>query len=110
MLFHLYIDDISEIFDDQCHPIKIQETKLRHFLYADDLVILSYTDKGRQTALNNLYAYLGRKCLAVSVKKSNNIIIVAKRSKIFLIDSKPLEPVQSFYLGFDMKASGTVKH
>ena len=31
--------------------------------------------------------------------------------RYFYINGKPLEPVQSFcYLGFDVKASGTVKH
>ena len=114
MLFNLYIDDISEIFDDQCHPIEIQETKLSHFLYADDLVIVSHTEEGLQRALNNLYAYLGRKCLAISIKKSKTMILNTSGKmirKYFYIDSKPLEPVQSFcYLGFDIKASGTVKH
>ena len=114
MLFNLYIDDISEIFDDQCHPIEIQETKLSHFLYADDLVIVSHTEEGLQRALNNLYAYSGRKCLAISIKKSKTMILNTSGKmikKYFYIDSKPLEPVQSFcYLGFDIKASGTVKH
>ena len=114
MLFNLYIDDISDIIDDQCHPIEIQDMKLGHFLYADDLVIISHTEKGLQMALNNLHAYSGRKCLSVSVKKSKTMIFNTSGKlikKYFYIDGKPLEPVQSFcYLGFDVKASGTVKH
>ena len=114
MLFNLYIDDISEIFNDQCHPIEMQGTKINHFLYADDLVIISHIEEGLQTALNNLHAYSGRKCLAISVKKSKTMILNKSGKmipKYFQINGKPLEPVQSFcYLGFDVKASGTVKH
>ena len=114
MLFNLYIDDIAEIFDDSCNPIEIQGTKINHFLYADDLVILSYSDDGLQTALHNLHVYSGRKCLEISVKKSKTMIFNKSGRMIkryFQIDGKPLEPVQTFcYLGFDVKASGTVKH
>ena len=114
MLFNLYIDDIKDIFDDQCHPVEIQETKISHFLYADDLVIISHTAEGLQTALNSLHVYSGRKCLAVSVKKSKTMIFNRSGKlikKYFYLAGKPLEPVQSFcYLGFDVKASGTVKH
>ena len=69
MLFNLYIDDIGESFDDQCDPVKIQDVKISHFLYADDLVIVSLSEDGLQTALNNLYTFSGRKCLAISIKK-----------------------------------------
>ena len=35
MLFNLYIDDIKDIFDEQCEPINIHNTKINHFLYAE---------------------------------------------------------------------------
>ena len=41
MLFNLYIDDISEIFDNECDPIAFRDKELNHFLYSDDLVLLS---------------------------------------------------------------------
>ena len=114
MLFNLYIDDISCIFNEHCHPIELQGTKISHFLYADDLVIISHTEEGLQNALNNLHAYSGRKFLSISVKKSKTMILNKSGKmikKYFYIDGKPLEPVQSFcYLGFDVKASGTAKH
>ena len=114
MLFNLYIDDVQDIFDDTCDPVDIQDLKINHFLYADDLVILSLSEKGLQTALNNLYVYSGRKSLSISIKKSKTMIFNKSGKmikKYFSINGKPLEPVQSFcYLGFDVKASGTVKH
>ena len=69
MIFNLYIDDMSESFDDQCDPIEVQGMKINHFLYADDLVIVFLSEEDLQTALNNLNASSGRKCLAISIKK-----------------------------------------
>ena len=50
MLFNLYIDDI-EIFDESCKPVNIQNESLNHFLYADDLVIVSQSREGSKTDL-----------------------------------------------------------
>ena len=113
ILFNLYIDDISEIFDS-CDPVDVHDVKINHFLYADDLVIISLSERGLQTALNNLFTYSGRKCLSISIKKSKTMIFNKSGrmyKRYFHINGKPLEPVPSFcYLGFDVKASGTVKH
>ena len=45
LLFNIYIDDIKYIFDETCDPIQIQEEYINHFLYADDLVLISLTRK-----------------------------------------------------------------
>ena len=113
MLFNLYIDDINEIFGDTCDPIDFQGEKLSHFLYADDLFIISYTENGLQVALDNLYSYSQRKSLSISITKSKTMIFNKSGrliKKYFKVNGKVLEPVQTFcYLGFDLKASGTVK-
>ena len=105
ILFNLYIDDIEYIFDEQCDPIEFQGIHLSHFLYADDLV---------QKSLDNLYSYSMKKRLSISIKKSKTMIFNLTGKfikKYFMISGKPLEPVHSFcYLGFDFKASGSVKH
>ena len=46
MLFNLYIDDMKDLFDKECHPISIHEEDIFHFLYADDLVLLSSSANG----------------------------------------------------------------
>ena len=52
MLFNLYIDDINEIFDDQCDPVTVHDLRLNHFLYADDLALLSLSQSGLQRCLD----------------------------------------------------------
>ena len=114
MLFNLYIDDIKDIFDDQCDPIDIQNTKVNHFLYADDLVILSESRAGLQRCINKAFNFAKSKHLTISVKKSKTMVFNLAGKFIrdtFTLDDKVLEPVQSFcYLGVDIKCSGTMKH
>ena len=57
ILFNLYIDDMKNIFDTACEPISIQDTKLNHILYADDLVLLSHTKEGLQKSIDKLQAF-----------------------------------------------------
>ena len=78
------------------------------------MVIISLTEKGLQKSLDNLHRYSIQKRLSISVKKSKTMIF-NKGGKLikntFKINDKLLEPVQDFcYLGFEVKASGIVKH
>ena len=114
MLFNLYIDDIKNIFDDQCDPIHIQNDKFSHFLYADDLVMISNSKEGLQRCIDKASNFAKSKRLTISVKKSKTMVFNSPGRFIrdtFTLGSNTLEPVQSFcYLGVDIKCSGTVKH
>ena len=114
MLFNLYIDDIKDIFDDQCDPIEIQNTNLNYFLYADDLVILSESKTGLQRCIDKASNFAKAKHLTISLKKSKTMVFNLAGKFIhdsFTLHDKALEPVQSFcYLGVDIKCSGTMKH
>ena len=113
MLFNLYIDNISEIFDEKCDPVIIQDIKINHFLYADDLALVSITPEGLQNCLDATYAFSVIKDLSINISKSKTMIFnLAGRliKKSFTVNGEELEPVQTFcYLGFDFKPSGTVK-
>ena len=61
MLFNLYIDDVKDIFDEQCDPVTITDTNISHFLYADDLVLVSLTPEGLQRSLDKISLYSKRK-------------------------------------------------
>ena len=114
MLFNLYIEDINDIFGESCNPITLQREKISHFLYADDLVLLSDSPEGLQNALDKLANYSEHKHLNISIDKSKTMTFNQSGKYIkkeFTINNKKLEPVQTFcYLGFEVKLSGTVKH
>ena len=114
MLFNLYIDDVKNIFDDQCEPVGLQNEKIHHFLYADGLVLVSHSAEGLQKSLNKLSGYAKHKGLTINTTKSNTMIFNLPGRHIkkqFNIEGKALESVNTFcYLGFEVKSSGTVKH
>ena len=114
MLFNLYIDDVENIFDDQCDPIVFQNEKINHFLYADDLVLISNNAEGLQRSLNKLGEYANNKHLTISINKSKTMIfntLGRHLEKYFNIEGQQLESVNTFcYLGFDFKSSGTTTH
>ena len=55
MLFNLYIDDIKDVFDEQCDPIPLSDVNINHFLYADDLVLISQSRIGLQKCLDQVH-------------------------------------------------------
>ena len=116
MLFNLFIEDMGNIFTDPSgtDPVNLQGKPVNHFLYADDLVLVSESSSGLQECLNKLGVYAERKSLTVSIKKSKTMIFNAQGRffpERFHIKKKYLEPVKSFcYLGFEIKPSGMMTH
>lgn len=114
MLFNLYIDDIKYIFDEQCDSVDMQGVKINHFLYADDLVLLSQSKIGLQRCLDKTHQFSKDNLLTISVKKSKSMVFNESGKYIrdtFRLGEETMEAVQEFcYLGVDIKCSGTVKH
>ena len=80
--FNLFFDDVSEIFDESCDPLPIEEEKkLSHLAFADDLAMFSLTKAGLQQCLNNLLIYCNNWGLEVSIKKTK-VLVVNKSGKI----------------------------
>ena len=112
ILFNIYIDEVKNIFDDSCEPIDLQGKQINHFLYADDLVLLSSSRDGLQNCLNRLHTFSRTKNLTINIAKTKTMIFDKTGRLIkqhFIVANKKLEQVQSFcYLGFDVKISGVV--
>ena len=55
MLFNIFTNDLPDIFDhSKTDPVQLDTTKLNCLLYADDLVLLSESEKGLQSCLEQL--------------------------------------------------------
>ena len=74
-LFNLYINDLPEIFDKNCEPPLLQDMPINSLLYADDLILLSQTQKGLQTSLNKLEEYCRKWKLEINTEKNKKINI-----------------------------------
>ena len=114
LLFNLYIDDIKNIFDDTCDPIKILNSAISHLMYADDLILISTSEYGLKNCLLKLEKFCDSWQLEVNIDKSKVIVFNSSgkllKGPSFIYRGTPLENVQSYcYLGIDFICSGSYK-
>ena len=70
-LFNLFINDLPDIFDNECEPINLSpNSKLNCLLYADDLILFSNSSNGLQACLDRLTEYTKKWDLKVNIKKN----------------------------------------
>ena len=115
ILFNIYINDIGRYLKDNgTGNLTLGSTNINHFLYADDLVLLSETKEGLQDHLDSLEKFTKAKELTVNTKKSVIMIFNNSGRKTkdkFMYNNQELSQVQSFtYLGVEISASGTFSH
>ena len=71
----IFFDDVEEIFDDSCNPIKLPNgLSVNHCLYADDMATLSFSSEGLQNSLNRLYTYCNKCKIEVCTVKTTILI------------------------------------
>ena len=114
ILFNLYINDMSSHFktNNITDKVILQGEELSHFLYADDLVIISKSKAGLQEKLNGLSTFAKEKDLTINIKKSK-IMVFNQNGKTLkgeycLINGQKLDVVSKYtYLGVDIPSSGS---
>ena len=111
LLFNLYINDLNQFLSKSRDSPTLQDNEISHFLYADDLVLLSNTKEGLQQKLNELTEFADQKDLTVSISKSKVMIFNKTGRKIkehFTIKNDKLEIVNTFtYLGVEIMNNGS---
>ena len=82
MLFNLFVNDISGLFDNaRCDPVKLHTKLIHSLMYADDLLILSETENGLTESLERPSNYAKKWKLKISAKKTK-ISVFNKAEKI----------------------------
>ena len=109
-LFNMYINDLPGLLRlGKCDPVKLNDSNINMLAYADDMLILSNSEKGLQKALNILQIYCNKWQLIVNEKKTK--IIVFNKTVVnskFIYDGTQLEIVkQHTYLGLKLHQSGS---
>jgi hypothetical protein len=115
-LFNIYVNDIDSIFGSpDCDPVTINDIKINHLMYADDLLILSESSSGLQRCLNNLETFCVRWKLDINITKSKTMLMskgkLNKQKFHFHIGNTNLEIVDEYrYLGVVLYFNGNMKH
>lgn len=74
ILSNIFQNDLHDIFDDSCNPIKLGDTYMNSLSWADDLVLMSTSKNGLQNALNKLQTYCQNWGLSVNVSKTKSMV------------------------------------
>ena len=112
-LFNIFINDIPEIFNEACKPVKVGRSTLSCLMFADDIVLLSESEEGLQNCLLELEKYASDWDMTLN-KKKTKIMIVQAYGKTPKVDIKyqgqTLETVDSYkYLGTIISKTGSFK-
>ena len=116
---YIFTNDLPDIFDhSKTDPVQSDTTKLNCLLYADDLVLLSESEKGLQSCLEHLNSYSSRWKLKINISKTKIIIFSKGKRKWsnfrFMINDQKIEVVEKYkYLGVILAyiiINGNLKH
>ena len=112
ILFNIYINDLfSELEKCNKTPVTIDDkTNIHALMFADDLIIVSTTQKGLQDSLDKLCEYCRKWDLKVNLAKTKCVVFSRGRCKLdskFVFDKKEVEYANSFkYLGVSIDHRG----
>lgn len=108
-LFNIFVNDLSNIFDETCEPAIFGDMHLKCMMYADDLLILSETNLGLQKAMNSLNGYCSQWGLTVNTKKTKFMVTKSRveGANKLSYNNEIIEQVFAFnYLGFEFAYDG----
>ena len=114
LLFNLYINELAINFDANsldCITLP-NDFKLNCLFYADDLIILSKTEKGLQDRINILSNFCNKWQLEVNIKKTKVMVFQKATKHTFspklYLNSNEIEFVKEYtYLGVKLFSSGS---
>ena len=84
LLFNIFISDLPRHLRSDSDVILYERHKINCLLWADDLVMLSESEVGLQSLLNNLYTYCAENEVKVNLDKSK-CMIFNKTGKLMLL-------------------------
>ena len=107
-LFKIFINDLVERFGDECDGVSLGDLKLNCLMYADDLILVSQSERGLQNCLNKFETYCEHWCLDININHTKSLVF-NKSGKIlpftFHINDNSIENVKTYkYLGIVFSA------
>ncbi len=109
----MYINDlVANLQNGSTDPITIGDLSINSLLYADDIILLSSSEKGLQNSLDILDKFCTSWKLEVNKQKSK-VIVFNSNGKTYInkftFDNNTLETVKSYcYLGITISYTGNL--
>ena len=114
LLFNIFLVDLQNNLDNCGDNVKLDDNKeISCLIWADDILILSESEKGLQSKLNKLEIFCANNKLSVNTDKTE-CMIFNKTGRLmnrkFLFNGIPLNNVRKYkYLGFLVTPSGEIR-
>ena len=89
-LFKIFINDLAEIFDKECEGTTLGDIEINCLMYADDVILISESEKGLHNCLKKLAIYCTLWCLDINMDKTK-ILYLIKVEKFWIIISISME-------------------
>ena len=108
-LSNLYQNDLHEIFDNSCSPVKLGNIEINSMSYADDLLLVSETSKGLQKCMQKLQQYCYKWGLSVNTNKTKYMIFGKKQKdvKLYYSNKELCSTDEYTYLGIKFTKNGS---
>ena len=107
IFFNFYLNEVSTDLDDLSLRCKLDDVRVYIFCYADDIALLSPTEKALQFMLDTLAPKIENLSLKINVEKSCNIVFEHKSRRNptnWLLQDHPLKNVSKcVYVGVVLK-------
>ena len=84
-LFKIFINDLVEIFGDECDAVSLGDLKLNCLMYTDDVIIVSQSEQGLQKCLNKLETYCEHWYLDININQTKSLVFNKSGKLLFLI-------------------------
>ena len=113
LLSNIFQNDLHDIFDQTCDPVKLNNMSVNSLSWADDLVLFSTSKQGLQNSLDKLESYCNTWQLSLNIKKTKCMLLSRGNAKMpnFTFKGEFLENVSSYkYLGIIIHKNGRTTH
>ena len=113
ILSNIFQNDLHEIFDNGCDPVKAWDICINSISWADDLLLVSNSKNGLQQCLNQVYSYCEKWGLVVNTNKTKTIVMSKHTftNENFNFGEMSLQCVRSFnHLGFQINFNGKFRN
>ena len=111
LLSNLYQNDLHDIFDDTCFPVKLGNMNINSLSWADDLVLFSTNKKGIQNCMDKLSKYCHKWDLTINSDKTKYMTIGKPQNFDLKFQGVSIAKVTEYkYLGVIIHKSGKIKY
>ena len=114
LLFSLHLDELESLLEEASEETdcpRLAEILIAILLFANDIALFSYSQKGLQRQLDILHDLCSARGLKVNVQKTKTMVFEHQKSQTppFTHDGNDIEQVEEFkYLGMTLKYAQTL--